>query len=89
MRGYTPPAGYSIAKVEARVSYNPKNSSCSFLWDCPGASPQLRSPNCDGSPIDFPKNPDRGPLQVANWSSAVLYDTDAAGNVTRNCLTPT
>jgi hypothetical protein len=82
MQPYTPPAGYEIAKIEARVSYNPKNGSCSFLWDCPGRAPQLRPPRCA---IDYPKNPDRGPLQVANWNSAVLYSVTGTNP---NCLNP-
>ena len=82
MQPYSPPAGYEVSKIEARVSYNPKNSGCSFLWDCPGRAPQLRPPRCA---IDYPKNPDRGPLQVANWNSAVLY---SAVGTNPNCVNP-
>lgn len=81
METYSPPAGYAVSKIEARVSYNPKNSGCSFLWDCPGRAPQMTVNGCD---IDYPKNPDRGPLQVANWNNAVLYDA-APGS---DCMTP-
>lgn len=82
MTPYSAPSGYSVSRIQARVSYNPKNEGCFFLWSCPGAAPQLRPPRC-GS-IDFPKNPDKGVLQVTYLSSAILYDT-ASG---RNCLSP-
>ena len=82
MPAYSAPAGYTITKIQARVSYNPKNEGCTFLWGCSGAAPQLRPPRC-GS-IDFPKNPDKGVLQVTYLSSAVLWDSSTG----RNCLSP-
>lgn len=82
MQPYAAPAGYTVSKIQAKVSYNPKNSGCFFLWSCPGEAPQLRPPRCGN--IDFPKNPDKGVLQVDYMNSAVLYD---ATNGT-NCLSP-
>ncbi|MBX3313996.1 MAG: hypothetical protein KF906_06730 [Actinobacteria bacterium] len=83
MGGYTPPAGYKVTRIDARVSYNPKNQGCTFLWQCTtGAPPQVKPPNCPGT-IDLPRNPDLGNLQVANLAALNLYTEGGA-----NCLTP-
>jgi type II secretory pathway pseudopilin PulG len=81
MTPYSAPNGYRIKRIDARVSYNPKNQGCSFLWSCPGASPQLRLPRCT---LDLPKNPDRGSLQVGNTELLRLYDYNV-----KDCYSPT
>lgn len=82
MTPFSAPVGYTVSKIQAKVSYDPKNENCFFLWQCPGAAPQLRPPRC-GS-IDFPKNPPVGVLQVAYLKAAVLYDATNGPN----CLSP-
>jgi hypothetical protein len=84
MAGYTPPAGYRIARVDARISYNPKNS-CTWLFQCPGADPRMEPRVGATSPcgsMNMPKNPDRGPLQfnTASITNLVMYDGS------RNCV---
>lgn len=93
MKPYTPPAGYKVVKIQARVSYNPKNAGCAFLFSCSGAAPQLSTydgstGNNQGNQIcrrDYPKNPDRGNLQMANLSTGLLYEE---GNAGAQCTTP-
>ncbi|MCU1497428.1 MAG: hypothetical protein JWM47_1381 [Acidimicrobiales bacterium] len=44
MGGYSPPSGLSVAKVEARVTYD-SNNPC-FLGVCAGSNSQLQLPGC-------------------------------------------
>lgn len=55
MGGYTAPSGYRIAKVTARVGYNPKNQGCTGLFGCPGEAPKLKVGSCE---FDYPKHAD-------------------------------
>lgn len=84
MGGYSPPPGYEVTKIAARVSYNPKNQGCTFLWECLGAEPLLRFPQSACGDVKFPKNPDRGPIQVANFKNAIVYEKGG-----KNCVSPT
>ncbi|MEZ5321709.1 MAG: type II secretion system protein [Microthrixaceae bacterium] len=85
---YEPPPGYKISKIAARVSYNPKNTFCTYFIGCIGflaAKPQITTPlNCT---IDLVNNADQGNIQIANSTNdpnLLLYDeTRGSGNCIR------
>jgi hypothetical protein len=82
MNGYTPPAGYRIQKIVARVGYHSISQGCSGLFkDCSGKAPTLDTPACSE---DFPKVSESLPdVEITNKDVAVLYD---ASMTNRNCL---
>lgn len=83
MNGYTPPAGYKIQRITARIGYNPKNSNCTGLFGCPGASPTFET---DCGDVGFPKHSDQR-MQIADFTDKmVMYDDGSTGNASKNCL---
>jgi len=89
MNSYTPPAGYKITKIQARVGYHPLNQGCSTVFkDCTGAAPTLSTPGntspCNsGDGRSFPKIRESNPkVQIVTHSAGLMYD-EASGV---NCI---
>ena len=72
--------GMRVKSIDARVSYNPKNSGCFFLWSCPGASPQLRPPSC--GPSICRRTPTTATFRSPTWTPLRLYTYGSS-----SCLT--
>nr|HMS56503.1 hypothetical protein [Fimbriimonadaceae bacterium] len=76
MAPYSPPAGFQIKRIDARVSYNTHNSC--ILWCSANAVPKLQV-GTGGREIDLPRNPNR--MQFANAATLKVYERGSVSDV--------